>query len=176
MNATSSDLEIKYVSVEPYCYDFFTDKTIAAVATKTNSLLHQYNVAVPSGYVRNVCPVLFLGYTGTIDDVPDIVNILANKINELAEKDYILASLTTMAIVPFIDPENPIANGLPSTSINGKRMYAVVSYLAILPEGEEYIKKYMPYLQMPEGGAPKICTNEPLDRWENFSTYDVSEE
>ena len=176
MNGTSKDQEIKYISAEPYCYDLFTDKTIAAVATKTPSLLHQYNVQTPQGYVRHVCKVLFLGYMCVRDEVPDIMEILANKVNELAEKDYIFASLVTMAIIPMADPNSAQLMGIPNMSINGERMYAVVSYLAIPPDGEEYIKKYMPYLEMPEGGTPKICTNEPLDRWENFSTYAISEE
>lgn len=175
MSATPSK-EIEYFDVVPYCYDMFTDKAIAAVSTKAFSQIYQYAVQTPAGYVNNICPVLFLGYTCTRDDVPDVMEILASKINELAERDFILASLTSMAVIPFVDPSDPITNGMPTCSINGKRMYAVVSYLAIHKEGEEYIKEYMPYLVMQEGGVPKICTNEPLDRWENCNTYDVSEE
>jgi hypothetical protein len=172
-----NELEIKYISAEPYCFDLFTDKTKLAVSNKTNNLVHQFNVLQPNGtYVRNFCKVLFLGYTCTLEEVADTMEILATKLNELAEKDFIIASLTTMSVVPFADPNGSPVMGLPNCSINGKRMYGVVSYLAILQEGEEYIKKYMPYLEMPEGGSPKICTNEPLDRWESFSTYAISEE
>lgn len=172
----SENEKINVIEIEPYCYDFLTEKTLAAISTRTQSLLHQYNVPHPQGWVRQVAPVMFLGYMCTAEEVSDTVEILASKLNLLAEHDFILASLQTMIVVPMVDPVLAFQKYGAIQSIGGKRMYAVLSYVAIVTAGEEYIKKHMAYLSVKEGGVPFTCSNEVVDQWENTSTYAISEE
>jgi len=152
--------------VYPYCGAFLSDKAKEAVSITAHSLVHQYNKSLGGGtYIREVALVKYLGFSCHIEDAGEAVQILCSKLNELAEQDFIKASLKTMLIIPYVQ----------IAPIPWDNSCAVMSYVAISREGEEYIKKYMAHLDTPEGGVPKLLS-EFQEKDEDTSTYAISEE
>lgn len=154
-------------NVFPYCADFLTEKALAALHIKTNSLLHQYNLSFGNNqYMRHCAVVRFLGLSCDISEAGEVMQILCSKLNILAEQDFILATLTPLTIIVFAAASSPEYHD----------KCAVMSYVALTPKGEEYIKEHMAYLDTPEGAIPKLCSDEIKGKVEDTSTYAVYEE
>lgn len=155
----------------PYCDEFLTDTAKEALNHKTIHLVHQYNKLLstdPSGistYVRECALVRYLGFSCHISEAGEAIQILCSKLNDLAEQGFIIATLKPMLVIPYVQ----------IAPVPWDDSCAVMSYVAISTEGDEYIKKYLAHLNTPEGGVPKLLS-EFTEPDKDTSTYAISEE
>lgn len=143
---------------------FLSEKAKAALKVKANSTIYIYKVYPNDGakaidylrhilykfeidgwydldkgvnYIQHVAPVNYFGCTVDPDHLDEALVKISNLINELAEKDFIRATLAAPQSIKLM---------------NGK--LAVITYLAIDDVNLNWVKSNYPSLLFNEGGYP----------------------
>ncbi len=109
-----------------------------------NAVTEDMKIPYEGTYTRVVDIVMYLGKISTLPKLETAVNRVCNGLNRLAKKGYITGALLPLAGIPLV-----------RLSAKEKSKIAVVSYVALNTEGQEYMKKSMKGLNVQEGGLPK---------------------
>ena len=160
------------VDLFPIFHKLFSLEAYTALANRTQGTLHQRNdfcheygmidmlsrlgvknagnlIATGRMYQfkRVVDRVHYFALDVAEKDIPKAVEILVIAMNDLASKSYITAALAPLMAYKFA--QLPWSSGLNETR------YAVISYVAVTQQGENYVQQNMADLLTKESEMPK---------------------
>ena len=164
-------------NIYPICRHMFSARAQLALDTPAQHLIHQYNNydLDPRGYVlsilwkllpqrremfeaayskgnvqykRELDVVEFVGSTCSAVDIHLAVEKVVTTINHFADKGFMKVSLQPLCILKFVV--------FPSQT----HKLAVLSYISLTLEGQNYAKTYMPKMMFLEGAVPNEVTDQ----------------
>jgi hypothetical protein len=150
----------------------FNDKAKAALNNKTVHLVHQRNEELPSNGLMRLLGALgvpkaqeyidnggmyirvadlvqfFASRASSIENIPKAIEKVVKNLNELADKDFVTASLLPLSILRITNVEQ------------NRFEYIVISYAAITSAGSNYIDLNMKSVVVKEGELPPYTEDQ----------------
>lgn len=141
--------------------NLFSPKVQQIFYNPHGGMVYEYNELLPNGnYVRKFAIATFIGFTTTADSLQEAAEVVASKVNELERLGFLKGCLAPLISMEFArEILVDLSGGKTDNTYEGKTKIAIMSFIFVTDEGNDWLNKNVPHLIFKEGGVPNMLVD-----------------